>query len=35
MEEPKKENPQCPRCGHIYYEGGSGLCKWCIKEIGK
>jgi hypothetical protein len=23
---------RCPRCGHNYYEGGSGVCKWCREE---
>lgn len=22
----------CPTCGHRYYEGGSGTCKWCKEE---
>lgn len=26
------EANRCPRCGHNYYEGGSGLCKWCKEE---
>jgi len=25
--------PRCPRCGHNFYEGGSGICKWCQDEI--
>jgi len=23
---------RCPKCGHNYYEGGSGICKWCLEE---
>jgi hypothetical protein len=22
----------CHGCGHRYYDGGSGLCKWCKEE---
>ena len=27
--------PKCPTCGHNFYEGGYGVCKWCIDEFGK
>lgn len=29
----KQDYNNCPRCGHIYYDGDEGLCKWCIDEI--
>ncbi len=27
-----KECSRCPTCGHNYYSGGYGICKWCIAE---
>ncbi len=28
-----KEVPRCPRCGHNFFSGGYGLCKWCLNEL--
>ena len=28
-----ENHEQCPRCGHNYFNGGSGLCHWCVDEL--